>query len=473
MKILLTGSTGYIGRRLAYRLLKDSDVDLRLLVRNPQAVDPFLAARCEVVTGNTLDIQSLHEALRDVNVAYYLVHSMASGADYSRLDRLSAANFRDACNTQKVERVIYLGGLGDKVSGSKHLKSRIETGEILSGENLSYHTLWFRAGVIIGSGSASFEIIRNLVQKLPVMLTPSWVHVKTEPIAIKDVMEYLYRAKDNSIDHDAVIDIGSGPMTFGEMLSGCAEVMELKRVIIPVPFFSPGLSSYWLILFTPVPLKIAGELVKGLKSTTTRLNDNAEKYFSEIKPVSYSDAIGYAIDEIECNSILSRWSDSLGSCTLDDVGDVVLEQYVNTITVQHRYNGTRDNTFHAIERIGGHRGWYRFHLLWKIRGLVDRLAGGFGTGRGRRDPESLRIGDSLDFWKVVDLIPDTRLLLYSEMKLPGRGWLEFMVDDKNITTTAYFIPAGLTGRLYWYFFYPFHVILFHFMTKKLSSTGNS
>ncbi len=472
MKILLTGSTGYIGRRLAYRLLKDNDCDLRLFVRNPRTVDPFLAARCEVVAGNTLDIQSLHEALRDIDVAYYLVHSMAAGSDYSHLDRLSASNFRVACDTEKVERVIYLGGLGDKVTGSKHLRSRIETGEILSGVNLSYHTLWFRAGVIIGSGSASFEIIRNLVQKLPIMLTPKWVHVKTEPIAISDVLEYLYMAKDTGITHNAVIDIGSGPMSFGEMLSGCAEVMRLKRFIIPVPLFSPGLSSYWLVLFTPVPLNIASELVEGLKSTTTRLNDNAVNYFPEIQPVSYSEAIGYAIDEIECNNILSRWSDSLGTCTLDDVGDVVLHQYVNTITVQRGYNGTRENIFRAIERIGGRTGWYRFHLLWKIRGFIDRIAGGFGTERDRRDPESLRTGDSLDFWKVADIIPGTRLLLYSEMKLPGRGWLEFRVDDNSLTTTAYFIPSGVTGRLYWYFLYPVHLVIFHSITKKLASDGN-
>ncbi len=469
MKILLTGTTGYIGRRLAYRLLQENEVELRLFVRNPSAVDPYLKENCEVITGNTFDLNSLNRALHDIDIAYYLIHSMASGGDYSELDRLSASNFKDSCNNQKVARVIYLGGLGDSETGSKHLKSRIETGTILSGNDAMYNCIWIRAGVIIGSGSASFEIIRNLVQKLPVMFTPRWVSVKTEPVAINDVLNYLAASKDIQINQDLRVDIGSGAMTFGEMLSVCAEVMGLKRIIIPVPLFSPGLSSYWLVLFTPVPLKIARELVEGLKSTTVKLNNNAEIYFNNITPLAYSEAIRYAIDEIECNSVLSRWSDNLGSCTLDDVPEIQIEHYVYTMSSSAEYKGSREILFHSIERIGGDTGWYRFHVLWKIRGLIDRFSGGYGTRRGRRDPESLRIGDSLDFWKVVDIVPGTRLLLYSEMKLPGRGWLEYFIDDKSITTTAYFIPSGLAGRLYWYSLYPIHKMLFYLMTKKLCS----
>ena len=471
MKILLTGSTGYIGRRLAYRLLQDNEVELRLFVRNPSAVDPFLKKNCQVVTGSTFDTNSLNDALCDVDIAYYLIHSMASGSDYSELDRLSASNFKDACNNQEISRVIYLGGLGDQETGSKHLKSRIETGNILSAGDALYNCIWIRAGVIIGSGSASFEIIRNLVQKLPVMLTPRWVSVKTEPVAINDVLDYMVASKDLVINHNINVDIGSGPMTFGEMLTGCADVMGLNRIIIPLPLFSPGLSSYWLVLFTPVPLNIARELVEGLKSTTVKLNDNAERYFKEIKPLSYAESIQYAIDEIECNNVLSRWSDNLGSCTLDEVPDLQIEQYVFTMSSSAEYKVSREKLFHSIERIGGDTGWYRFHVLWKIRGLVDRLTGGYGTRRGRRDPESLRIGDSLDFWKVVDIVPGNRLLLYSEMKLPCRGWLEFSIDDKRITTTAYFIPSGISGRLYWYSLYPIHKLLFYLMSKKIGS-GN-
>lgn len=467
MKILLTGSTGYIGRRLAYRLLQENEVELRLFVRNPATVDSYLNNNCEIVTGSTFDIEPLNNALQDVDIAYYLIHSMSSGSEYSELDRISASNFKDACINQKVARVIYLGGLGDPETGSKHLKSRIEAGNILSGNDALYNCIWIRAGVIIGSGSASFEIIRNLVQKLPVMLTPRWVNVKTEPIAINDVLDYLVRSKDIDIDKHIVVDIGTGSMTFGEMLTVCADVMGLKRIIIPLPLFSPGLSSYWLVLFTPVPLRIARELVEGLKSTTVKLNNNAEIFFSDIKPVTYSQAIQYAIDEIECNSVLSRWSDSMGSCTLDDAPDLHLDDYVYTMWASSKYDRSRENIFSSIERIGGDTGWYRFHILWKIRGLVDRLTGGYGTKRGRRDQEKLRIGDSLDFWKVVDIIHGTRLLLYSEMKLPGRGWLEFLVDDTELTIRAYFVPKGITGRLYWYCLFPIHKLLFHSMTKKI------
>jgi uncharacterized protein YbjT (DUF2867 family) len=299
MNILLTGATGYIGRRLTERLLEDENVRLRLFVRNANRVRAKFKDQVEIVEGNTLDPESLKEALNSVDVAYYLIHSMGAKADFEKLDRLSAQNFLDACIQNQVKRIIYLGGLGKKETASKHLRSRLETGEILSSQPDRIQTIWFRAGVIIGSGSASFEIIRHLVKKLPVMITPKWIRTKTQPIGVDDVLSYLNRAKDLETTESLIIDIGSDQMSFKEMLLRAADTMNLKRMLIPVPVLSPRLSSYWLILMTPVPFPVAQALIHGLKSETIVQNENAKKYFPFIQPASYEEAIHKALEEIQ------------------------------------------------------------------------------------------------------------------------------------------------------------------------------
>jgi uncharacterized protein YbjT (DUF2867 family) len=295
--ILLTGATGYIGSQLKEKLLRDEDVRLKLFVRDARKVKQSGSSRIEVHEGSTFDRDSLQKALKGVDVAYYLIHSMGAKGDFEELDRISAENFRQACITAGVKRIIYLGGLGVKETASKHLLSRIETGEILSSEPSRIQTLWFRAGIIIGSGSASFRIIHSLVRKLPLMITPRWVHTKTQPIAVRDVLEYLFLAKDVEVQGNLIVDIGSEEMSFKHMLERAARVMGLRRLLIPVPILSTRLSSYWLILFSPVSYRIASALVDGLKSETVIQNDNARTYFPQVSPLPYEKAIQAALSE--------------------------------------------------------------------------------------------------------------------------------------------------------------------------------
>jgi uncharacterized protein YbjT (DUF2867 family) len=461
MKVLLTGSTGYIGGRLAAILLEDPDVRLRLFVRNKKKVHFTPSDKLEIFEGNALDKESLFEALSGIDVAYYLIHSMGSKADYSELDRSIATNFRDACIRAGVKRIIYLGGLGVKETASKHLLSRLETGEILSAKPDRIQTIFFRAGVIIGSGSASFEIIRNLVQKLPVMTTPRFVHTQTQPISVYDVLAYLSQAKDLEARSNLIVDIGSQQMSFKDMLQRTAKIMGLKRLIIPVPVFTPKLSSHWLVFITSVPSRIGRALVEGLRSETVIQNDNARKFFPDIHPVSFDEAIQRALDEVEKNQVLDHWCDSITQevCDIRDEDRAAKAVFRHVQTV-HFEGLSPQKVFDAAQSIGGENGWFRLDWLWNARGLVDRILGGPGLRRGRRDPKNLEIGDDLDFWKVTDIKEGKRILLFNQMMVPGKAWLEFAIADETLTQTAHFLPKGLWGRLYWWLTTPFHLFVF-------------
>ena len=473
MRVLLTGATGYIGRRLKDQLLLRDDISLRLLVRNKTKLrsSTLNNAKVEVVEGDTFNTDILVQSLRDVDVAYYLIHSMkAKGGDYEDLDRRSAENFREACIKSGVKRIIYLGGLGVKETASKHLLSRIETGELLSARPEAIQTVWLRAGVIIGAGSASFEIIRNLTQKLPVMITPRWVNTLTQPIGVRDVLRYLEAAIDLKETANLIVDIGAEPMPFKDMLIQAGQVMGLRRWILPVPLLTPRLSSYWMILFTPVHYDLAAALVEGLKSETVIQNDNAARFFEEIKPQSYRESVFAALNELEHDEVISRWCDSSNEdvCDIremDDTGKAILRD--------RRYRQSPGKCanpmclFEAACELGGDMGWGRYDFLWHLRGLIDKLLGGYGLNRGRRNGLSLRHGDALDFWKVADIQPGKRLLLVAQMKLPGKAWLEFVVDDGGITQTAHFLPRGLWGRLYWWLAMPFHHLVFSDLADKV------
>jgi len=468
MRVLLTGSTGYIGRRLKKRLIDSENVNLRLFVRNKKTLSSKLSKDVEVVEGDTFDKEKLEKALTGVDTAYYLVHSL-SRTNYKDLDKQSAQNFVDIAIKCGVKRIVYLGGLGVKDENtSEHLLSRIETGEVLS-SNENIQTVWIRAGVIIGSGSTSFEIIRNLTEKLPIMTTPKWVDTKAQPIAVDDVLNYLEQALYLEEKNNLIVDIGSEQLTYKQMMLQTAEALGLKRVIIPLPFLSITLSSYWLNLFTPVQFKVAKALIEGLKSEVVIQNDNANKYFSSIKPMSYIDAVKKAVKEIETNQVISRWSDT------DNSGEVWDKDHNKEIADaifldrKERFllNLSKEQVFQSFVSIGGKDGWFGYDFLWEIRGFIDKLLGGVGLNRGRKNQYKLRVGESLDFWKVVDIKENERLLLYAQMKVPGTAWLEFKIENNKLIQSAYFYPKGLLGRLYWYGLIPIHYLVFNNMIKSI------
>ena len=471
MKVLLTGSTGYIGRRLKQELLNDENIELKLLVRNKKSISS-LNENAQVVEGDTFNKESLKEALKDVEVAYYLIHSL-SNENYKDLDKISAQNFLDVANECGVKRIIYLGGLGVKNENtSEHLLSRIETGEILS-SNKNVQTIWLRAGVIIGSGSASFEIIRNLTEKLPIMTTPKWVNTKAQPIAVTDVLSYLHKSLYLDVKENLIVDIGSEQLSYKNMMLKTAKVLGLKRILITLPFISINLSSYWLNLFTPVPYAVAKALVEGLKSEVIIQNDHAKKYFPNIIPISYEDAVANAIKEIEENQVLSRWNDKS-----DDVWEKNSQNEISKAIFIDRKEEDISNlnpskVYQSFIGIGGVNGWFDFDFLWELRGIIDKLIGGVGLKRGRRSQCDLRISDCLDFWKVVDLKKDERLLLYAQMKLPGEAWLEFKIKDNKLIQSAYFYPKGVFGRLYWYTLVPLHYFIFKNMIKSIIKKASS
>jgi len=466
VKILLTGATGYIGRRLKERLLQDERIELRVLVRNKKSISPSAKEYVDAIEGDTFDRKALQKALYGVDTAFYLIHSL-SQPNYKELDRVSAQNFVDIASECGVKRIIYLGGLGVKNEDtSEHLLSRLESGEVLS-SHPKVQTIWIRAGVIIGSGSASFEIIRNLTEKLPIMTTPKWVSTKAQPIAVDDVLSYLQASIDLEYTHNLIVDIGSEPLSYKEMMEATAKALGLKRTIIPVPFMSIGLSSYWLNLFTPVPYSVAKALIEGLKSEVLMQNDHAKDYFPHIKPLSYIDAVQKAVEEIEANQVVSRWNDHGGKVW----DEVHTKEFSDAIFVDRKVAdiGTIEPSkiYQSFTSIGGENGWFDYDFLWEIRGIIDKLIGGVGLKRGRRDACDLRTGDCVDFWKVVDLKANERLLLFAQMKLPGKAWLEFKINENQLIQSAYFYPKGVWGRLYWYGLIPLHYLVFNNMIKSI------
>lgn len=469
--VLLTGATGFVGRRLLYSLL-DENIKIRLLVRNKNKLEYSIIERCEIYEGDTFNLSLLEECLRGTNVAVYLIHMMGKDKNYEEKEKQSAKNFRICCEKAGVNQIVYLGGLGELKDASPHLRSRYLTGQILSANPKKVKVAWFRAGVIIGSGSASFEILRNLVEKLPIMITPRWVNTPTSPIFIEDVINYLKSAILSNETIHGKIDIGMPPMSFKEMLIQTAEVLELRRFIIGVPVLSPRLSSYWLILFTPVNFELARELVLGLKSKTVKTNENAEKYFPHIKVTPFKKALRKALEEIEKNQVISRWCDSSKGfvCDVPKIPDISKAIYVDSYVRKIDPSKAKE-IFEICKNLGGQRGWYALNFLWGIRGFIDKLLGGYGLNRGRRTSKELRVGDVIDFWKVIDLVEGKRLLLEAQMKLPGKAWLEFIISEDLFTQTAYFYPKGLWGRVYWYSFYTFHKIVFKMMVRKITKNN--
>ncbi len=464
-KVLLTGANGYIGRRLKHALLNNTKIHLRLMVRNANSVSSGVREIVDIVSADVLKPDTLDDALKGIDTAYYLIHGLQHN-DFQSLDKTSAQNFLDACVRQGVQRIIYLGGLGDKQTGSEHLLSRIETGEILSSRPEIVQCIWLRAGIIIGSGSSSFEIIRNLVEKLPVMLTPKWVSTLITPIGVDDVISYLVQSLELQINTTIMVDLGEEQMSYRDLMLRTAKAMELNRYLIPINILTPKLSSYWLILFTPVPYSVASSLVEGLKSKVITTNNLRYKYF-HVAAKKLEVAVQKAIQEIESNQVISRWSDSgYGAWEVDDIYSIADAVFVDR-KVYNLGDISSKRVYESFCKVGGGHGWFQYNWLWNMRGFIDKIFKGAGINRGRRDNNYLRIGDSVDFWKVIDLVDDERLLLFAQMKLPGKAWLEFKIHNGQLIQSAYFYPKGLWGRVYWYALIPLHYFIFTNMIKSI------
>jgi uncharacterized protein YbjT (DUF2867 family) len=469
-RVAVLGASGYVGGRLLRPLL-DSGHDVRAIARRPEYLVARVPAAVEVVRADALDRASLVAALNGCDYAFYLVHSMSSSGSFEDQDRTAANNFASAAAEAGVRRIVYVGGLGDDTETlSAHLRSRHETGRILREGRVP--TVELRASVVIGSGSLSFEMVRALTERLPVMITPRWVRVPAQPISIIDLLAYLVSALTIPIDGSVVFEIGGADVvSYGGIMQEYARQRGLRRAMIPFPYLTPWLSSLWLGFVTPLYARIGRKLIESIVHPTV-VRDYAAANAFGITPMGLEQAIASALACEDNEFAETRWSDALSAVGRPtDPGSVpVGNRLIDSRTVFVPVPPAA--AFAPIRRIGGQRGWYQANLLWRIRGVLDMWAGGVGMRRGRRDPEKLRAGDALDWWRVEAFEPDRRLLLFAEMKVPGRAWLEFEVSEADggsiIRQTAVFDPAGLAGLAYWYGVYPLHSIVFQGMLDAIA-----
>ena len=470
MKILLTGATGYIGKRLLSALI-DAGHDVVCCVRDVRRFNPpeSIKNKVKVVDIDLLNPKSLEKIPKDIDCAYYLVHSMSSSKNYEELEKNSAINFKTAINKTNAKQVIYLSGIINETELSKHLNSRkVVENELKKG---NYHLTVLRAGIIIGSGSASFEIIRDIVEKLPIMITPKWLNTKCQPIGVEDVISILKKSVFNKNTYDQNFDIG-GPdvLTYKQMLLGYANCRNLKRRILIVPVMTPRLSSYWLYFVTSTSYKLAVSLVNSMKVEVI-CRDNRINKILDIDPISYEKALLNAFNRIKSNEIISSWKDSYSSSGLTfEVSDFIeVPTFGCFIDKRKREIKNQETCLNKIWSIGGETGYYYGNFLWRFRGFLDKLVGGVGLRRGRTNINTINIGDSVDFWRVLYADKNEgRLLLFAEMKLPGEAWLEFRVNGNQLEQTATFRPLGIWGRLYWYSVLPLHGLIFKGMLKNLT-----
>ena len=471
--ILLTGASGYIGGRLLPSL-ENQGYRVRCVARRPEILKQKAGPSTEVVAGDVLDRPSLDSALRGVDVAYYLVHSMSSTGSFEETDRQAARNFSEAAKAAGVKGLIYVGGLGsDEEELSTHLRSRHEVGDILRQSGLP--VLEFRASAVIGSGSASFELIRALVERLPIMLTPRWVKGKAQPIAIDDLLDYLMEALRIPISNYRMYEIGGADqVSYADMMRTYGRQRRLEPLIIPVPVLTPWLSALWLGLVTPLYARIGRAIIESIVHVTV-VRDNAALTTFSVRPMGIDEAIRRALAHEETHFAATRWSDALSSSgKLQSWGGVRFgTRLVDSRTLN--VEAPPEVVFRCIERIGGDNGWYAYNWLWRVRGFIDLLEGGVGLRRGRPSPTTLRVGDTVDSFRVESIEPNRRLRLISEMHLFGRAWLEFEVTGAGSSTTirqtAIFDPVGLIGQVYWYSLYLPHELVFSGMLRGIAKAA--
>lgn len=474
MKILLTGANGYVGRRLLPELLAQGH-EVVCCVRDKMrlGLDSQTLELITIWEVDFLDEVQLENCPGDIEIAYFLIHSMSSSTeDFDTMEAQTAQNFNRYSEHMKIKQVIYLSGIVNDPNLSKHMKSRNNVEKILSQGKPNLTVL--KAGIIVGSGSSSFEIIRDLCEKLPIMITPKWVLTNTQPIAIRDVIKFLIEVKGREDCYNQSFDIG-GPniITYKQMMQLYAKTRNIKLLIITVPIMTPKLSSYWLYFVTSTSYKLAANLVDSMKVEVICKDNRLQKMLG-IKPISYVDAIKLAFQKIEQNLVISSWKDSLVSGRFK-TNLAAYVQVPNFGCLKDVKSIPIDNPGQVLQNIwsiGGIKGWYYGDWMWQVRGAIDKLFGGVGLRRGRTSPTDLDNGDSLDFWRVLLADkPGKRLLLFAEMKVPGEAWLEFRIDDDNVLhQIATFRPKGIFGRLYWYSMLPFHFFIFNGMIKKIASS---
>ena len=471
MKILLTGVTGYIGKRLLPVLLEQGHfVVCCVRDKNRFDISEIDSPRIQVIEVNFLQKETLKNIPGDIDAAYYLIHSMsASVKDFERIEKECAINFKNRIDQTRAKQVIYLSGIVNDMQLSEHLKSRKGVEDVLSAGE--YHLTTLRAGIIVGSGSASFEIIRDLVEKLPIMIAPKWINTKSQPISIRNVIQFLSGVLGLEKAYDNSFDIG-GPeiLSYKDMLLRFAKIRDLKRYIYSVPVLSPRLSSYWLYFVTSTSYKLAINLVNSMKVEVI-CEENDLNDWLNINLFTYEEAVKLAFDKIEQQEVLSSWTDALSANIIEDGVDKHLKIPTHGCMKDERSRPVinENATLERIWTIGGDTGWYYANFLWSIRGFLDKLFGGVGLRRGRKNPKDIKTGETLDFWRVLYASKkEKRLLLYAEMKLPGEAWLEFHIKDNVLHQIATFRPKGLSGRIYWYSVLPFHSIIFKGMLERLT-----
>lgn len=477
MKILLTGTTGYIGKRLLPILLEEGH-SITCLVRNRKhlKIPSQYTRKIKIIEMDLLNVDAFQPLEKGYDAAYYLIHSMSSvKGDFSNKELITAKNFLHILRKSPKAQIVYLGGIANDKNLSPHLKSRFEVEKVL--QSSSHPVTILRAGIIVGSGSASFEIIRDLVEKLPIMVAPKWVHVKSQPIAIRNVLAYLKGVLKNKKCYNRIFDIG-GPeiLTYYEMLMRFAKVRNYKRIIITVPILTPRLSSYWLYFITSTSFALAKHLVGSMKNEIIASHTGIADHVPQ-DLLDFEQSVRAAFQKIEQGYVLSSWKDSISSSQLksNELIDFAEVPFHGCFVDRREFELVipMKDCLDKVFSIGGNNGWYDWNLLWKIRGYIDKLAGGPGLRRGRRDPVKLEPGDALDFWRVLIANRKAgRLLLYAEMKLPGEAWLEFRIHTIKgkpiLIQTATFRPKGLSGRMYWYSVLPLHSIIFKSMGAKLA-----
>lgn len=473
IRTLILGASGYVGGHLAPRLASEG-YRVRAAARRIDALRARGWDDVECVHADALDPDSLHGALEGVDVAYYLVHSMASGKEFSRLDRQAAMNFRDAAEAAGVKRIIYLGGLQPTNGASPHLASRLETGRILRGGSVPATEL--RAGIVVGPGSAAFEVIRDLVYHLPLMLAPRWVGSRSQPIALDDLLDYLVGLLRLDDDGESYVYGAVGPETlsYGDLLRQFGDIVGRKVRIVPLPVLTPRLSSYWLDLVTAVPASIARPLIDGLKHDLISERPNELQELIPFRQRSYREAVEQAMQQEQAAELTIRWTEG-GFRYRRQRHDV--SWYDKSVRVSVRSERSSEEVWGDISSIGADRGWYFATWIWKLRGLIDRSLGGVGMRRGRRHPTELRVDDPLDFWRVAAVEPGRSLTLVAEMKLPGSAVLELAVepdgDQSTASLQAHFHPAGIWGLCYWFGLWPIHMVMFKRLAKSLAEGPGS